>query len=389
MRKPKVVVIGAGPAGGACALELARSGRVEVVLVDKTTYPRVKVCGSGLSPHALTIIDRLELRTRLEPHHVRMAGLNARGPDGGQVHLRGAKGAWVVPRVELDATIANEAVLRGATFFEGRKVTSLLRDQAGEVRGIVTSEGEIESDLVVCANGSPSRFEREDSPRDGIRTIMGWWSNVRLNPADEGVMIWDRRLDGYYAWAFPEPKGVVNIGLTIAEGSPEANRLKPLFQEILDQYFGAELEDAEQIGKWMGHPATVTNKIGDIIEARAMWIGEAARLACPATVEGIGFAMESGMIAADAVVRHYGLERGFSPLHRRLYKARLGMHMLPKFWAAEGFLRLMRSERARKLTTRVLQPQWFAERAVTLLGEQPRPASGPASGPAPAAAAAE
>ena len=49
-RRPKILVIGAGPSGGSCALALARSRRFEVQLLDKSQYPRVKVCGSGLSP---------------------------------------------------------------------------------------------------------------------------------------------------------------------------------------------------------------------------------------------------------------------------------------------------------------------------------------------------
>ena len=48
MPKPKIVIVGAGPSGSACALSIARRGDAEVVLLDKSTYPRVKVCGSGL-----------------------------------------------------------------------------------------------------------------------------------------------------------------------------------------------------------------------------------------------------------------------------------------------------------------------------------------------------
>ena len=101
-------------------------------------------------------------------------------------------------------------------------------------------------------------------------------------------MVWDRRLAGYYAWMFPEPGDVVNIGLTIPEHAPEGARLKELFQELLDEHWGLGLRDAEAVGKWMGHPAVITHRIGPVAEAHALWIGEAARLVSPGTVEGIG-----------------------------------------------------------------------------------------------------
>jgi flavin-dependent dehydrogenase len=198
---------------------------------------------------------------------------------------------------------------------------------------------------------------------------MGWWKGVVLEQPDVGVMIWDRRLDGYYAWAFPEPGGVTNIGLTIPEGARQASRLKDLFSDLLADHFSVEMENAEQVGKWMGHPATLTTKVGEIAEAHALWIGEAARLVSPATVEGIAFAMESGTIAADLIGRYFPSDgRGFKPWHLGMYRAKIGAAMLPKFWAAEGFARLMRSDRALDWTTRLLNPQWLAARAASVAG---------------------
>jgi flavin-dependent dehydrogenase len=340
-------------------------------VLDKSSYPRVKICGSGLSPHALGVIDRLGLRAAIEPHHVPMRGLTAIGPGGTKVHLRGAKGAWVVPRRELDHAIVSAAQAAGATFHEDTKATELVRDGHGQVRGVETSAGTFEADVVVCANGSPSRFEIDTAPREGIRTIMGWWQGARPSAPDEGVMIWDERLAGYYAWLFPEPGGVVNIGLTIPEHASDAARLKPLFHELLDQYFGEVLHVAEPVGKWMGHPATVTRRVGPVVEARALWCGEAARLVCPGTVEGIGFALESGMIAGEELA-HVRPGTGLTALQRARYRGRTAMRMLPTFWAGAAFVRLMRSPTARRLATRIASPRWLSERAAALVGESQR-----------------
>jgi menaquinone-9 beta-reductase len=369
MRKPKVVIVGAGPAGGSSALALARSKVAEVLLLDKSKYPRVKVCGSGLSPHAVTVLESLGLRENFEPTRLLMVGLLARGPLGGEVHLRGSRGAWVVPRRELDHGIASEAERHGAEFRQDTKVTDLLRDPAGRVRGVKVADGEIEADLVICANGSPSRFARDDSPATGIRTIMGWWKDTTL-PKDEGIFVFDRRLEGYYAWSFPEPGDTVNVGLTIPEHAPDASRLKALFRDLLDEHFGLDMRDAVQVGKWMGHPATVTTRVGEVAESHCLWAGEAARLVSPATVEGIGFALESGTLAADLVQKHYELGKGLSGRARALYRGRTALRMLPKFWCGEAFVRVMRNDRARNAAERIINPQWFAAKAATLVGER-------------------
>ena len=349
-------------------MTLARAGGAEVMLLDKSSYPRVKVCGSGLSPNALRVLDALGLMPAIEPLHLAMRGMTVKGPGGATVHLRGAKGAWVVPRRELDHAVVRAAVAAGAVLHEDTKVTALLRDAAGQVRGVETSQGTLEADLVVCANGSPSRFEIEPSPRYGIRTIMGWWKGVALAAPDEGAMIWDRRLDGYYAWAFPEPGGLVNLGLTIPEHSPHAEHLKALFQALLDEHFGEELRHAERVGKWMGHPATVTTRIGQITEARALWCGEAARLVCPGSVEGIGFALESGMLAAQHL-RRFDPSTGMTRLQQTGYRASVARHMLPKLWAGEGLVRVMRSPSTLGVLGSVFSPQWLSERAAMLVGE--------------------
>ncbi|MCA9659814.1 MAG: NAD(P)/FAD-dependent oxidoreductase [Myxococcales bacterium] len=348
MRKPKVVIVGAGPSGSACALALAMAEQAEVVLIDKSHYPRVKVCGSGLSPHALSMLQRLQLIPRLSKMHARIKAITATGPGGSKLRLETGRDAWVVPRVELDHLIAETAVAYGVTFQEETKGLELLRDPSGAVRGLRTDRGDFEADLVVCADGSPSRFSLDDSPKTTIRTLMGWWRGASF-PEEEGYFVWDERLAGYYAWVFPEPHGITNIGLTIPAEAPDAKRLKALFEEILEQYFADGLKGAEQVGKWMGHPAIISTKVGTIAESRALWVGESARLVSPGTVEGISFALESGIGAATHIGNHFGLQRGFSPLAVRGYQAITSARVLPKFWVAEGFVRTIASPLARRL----------------------------------------
>ncbi len=376
MRKPKVIIIGGGPSGGACALSLARTGRYDVLLLDKSKYPRVKVCGSGLSPHALKMLDRLDVRGRFAARHGVLETLAIRGPEGGTLQLRAGIEAWVIPRVELDHGIVQAAVEHGAEFREETKVLGLVHGPDGASIGVKTETGELEADLVVCADGSPSRFSRDERPKSTIRTLVGWWRGTPWN-GREAHMIWDRRLAGYYAWMFPEPGGLVNIGLTIPETAPAAEHLKETFQSLLDEHWAEGLRSAELVGKWMGHPAVTTTSIGPIAERRAIWVGEAARLVSPGTVEGIGFALESGITAAESITRHFTVQQGLSPLACAAYRAQTTANVLAKFWLGEGLARGARSPRVRGWAERLLRSQasgWF-NRAVSVVLDETRHAA--------------
>ena len=181
-------------------------------------------------------------------------------------------------------------------------------------------------------------------------------------------MIWDARLGGYYAWAFPEPHDVVNIGLTIPEDYERASRLRDLFGEILEDHFRDIVGQGEQLGRWAGHPAAVTSRVGKISTPRSLYVGEAAHLVCPATVEGISFALESGRIAAQTIERAFDLEHGFSAATRHRYRIEVGARMLPTFVAGQGFYRIMRSERARSMITRFVDPGKLAAKLSHVVG---------------------
>ena len=365
-RTPKVVVVGGGPAGSACALELRRRGAADVTVIDRANYPRRKVCGSGLSPLALTQLRHLDMLDELEPLHLDMCGMRAIGPSGMEVVLNGAKGAWVVPRTELDHRLLSAAAREGAVVMEGTRVTGLEHDPQGQVRGVRTHNEVVEADLVVVANGSPSNFELDRSPRDGIRTVMGWWKG--RTPNNIGTMVWDLRLGGYYAWAFPEPGDVVNVGLTIPEDFARASKLRDLFSELLEDHFSDVVSGGEQIGRWAGHPATVTRRVGKVSTAHSLYVGEAARLVCPATVEGISYGLESGRIAAHTIARSLDPDRGLSRAAQQRYRVELGAKMLPVFLAGEGFYRVMRSARARAGVVRVIDPRKAAAGLASLIG---------------------
>ena len=75
------VVVGAGPAGSAAATTLARAG-ADVLVVDKATFPREKICGDGLTTAALRELDALGLDPGVVPSWIEVDDVLVRSPSG-------------------------------------------------------------------------------------------------------------------------------------------------------------------------------------------------------------------------------------------------------------------------------------------------------------------
>lgn len=166
----RIAIVGAGPGGSTAALALARSGKHDVVLLDRDAWPRMKTCGSALSPRCLALIKKLGVAERLRPRAYGIRGLRFTGPAGRTAVLTGKEGAWVIARAEFDAELAFLAERHGARFIQQFKATKLLRDGAGRVCGVTDGKRAIECDIVLTADGAHSRFSPDPRPKRRIAT---------------------------------------------------------------------------------------------------------------------------------------------------------------------------------------------------------------------------
>ncbi|MBR9990081.1 MAG: FAD-dependent monooxygenase [Gemmatimonadetes bacterium] len=162
-RSADVIITGAGPAGAATALLLARAG-VDVLLLDRAPFPRPKPCGDCLSIGATAVLDRLGiLDPLLAARHARLRGWRIVAPNGSAFHapfsrqsdvgtasLRGR--ALSVERSVLDALILDAAIMAGARI-ERQAVTELVRDSHGCVTGVLTRAGTYTAAITVGADG--------------------------------------------------------------------------------------------------------------------------------------------------------------------------------------------------------------------------------------------
>lgn len=296
-----VLIIGAGPAGSAAAIQLGQMGVQNVVLVDRHDFPRHKTCGSGISPKGMEVLKSLGVWDTVMREAYSINGLRLVTPGNIEMVVSGGDEtvALICQRRLLDDCLLKRAVSFGARFMPAFEADTLLFE-GNRVRGATARDGRtVQAKYTVVANGAHSRFTLPSKTKRTLHGIMGWWENVPFR-ANHVEMIFDESLVPHYGWLFPESASRVNIGICYEDCRHEKNS-KTLFEQFLKKYYQARLSDAVQIDKWKGHPISYSYRVGRLQSPGRLIVGEAGRITHPATGEGIYQGMRSGVLAAHAL----------------------------------------------------------------------------------------
>ncbi|MFC8847902.1 MULTISPECIES: geranylgeranyl reductase family protein [unclassified Micromonospora] len=333
-----VIVVGAGPGGSATAYHLARHG-VRVLLLEKTEFPREKVCGDGLTPRAVRQLIRMGVDTSTGAGWLHNRGLRVIGggvrleldwPDLASFPNYGL----VRTRLDFDDLLAQRAVSAGAKLRTSVNVTGPVLDADDRVVGVVAEVGPekepatFRAPLVVAADGVSGRFplalglaKREDRPI-GVAVRRYYRSPAKHD--DDYLESWlelrgkgNGELLPGYGWIFGLGDGRVNAGLGILNSSTAFGKTN--YRRLLTDWLANTPEDWGLTDE--------TNAEGPILGAAlpmgfnrvphytrgVMLVGDSGGMVNPFNGEGIAYAMESGELAAEvavqALARPAGAER--------------------------------------------------------------------------------
>ena len=332
----QVLIIGAGPAGSAAARWLARAG-LDVVFADQQPLGRDKVCGDGLIPDAHQALERLGLLDRVMAKAQRSAHVGCVGPRGGRIDVPGHLA--VLPRRQLDELLNLGAQEAGARFLAPARFEAALEDAQGRVRGARFSiEGqphEIAADWVILATGAVPKAltaagmcERHTPSGVALRGYVHAPSMVGEIKALE--VVWCKPVQPGYGWIFPAPDGSFNIGVGVTDshqdlagkGQKKDVNLRAIFDAFVAHYPPAKrlMAEGELIGELKGAPLRCTLKGARWTRPGLLVTGEAAGSTYSFTGEGIGKAMETGLLAAEAILAHATGVDGFDAKVRAQYE---------------------------------------------------------------------
>jgi geranylgeranyl reductase family protein len=324
-RDADVIVVGAGPAGSATAHHLALAGH-DVLLLEKTSFPREKVCGDGLTPRAVRSLVSMGIDTSEQAGWLHNKGLRIIGggmrleipwPDLASYPAYGL----VRPRSDFDDLLARQAVKSGAVLRENTAVTGPVLDKAGRITG-VTTKGEnglvtYSAPLVVAADGNSSRLSlamgletRDDRPM-GV-AVRTYYRSPRHDDdwLESWLELWDRGDDGRerllpgYGWIFGVGDGTSNVGLGILNTSTAWGKVdyKDLLKRWLDQTpeeWGFRDENRTQPVRGAALPMGFNRQ--PHYANGMLLVGDSGGMVNPFNGEGIAYAMESGEIAAQVI----------------------------------------------------------------------------------------
>ena len=308
-----LIVVGAGPGGSSAAYYAARSG-LNVLLLDRQEFPRDKPCGDGLMPHAAEEVSLMGLGDWLEePPHGKFSGFTIYTKTA---HLRqkvpptlhGPHG-YVIKREETDAKILERAKEAGAEFRSGVRATSLVRNFTGAVAGIeATENGEqlrFDAPLVVAADGVGGFAAEGMKAHQNAVARRQYFKGVN-GPDQEHLHLFIsedlNKVGAGYGWVFYFGDGSANVGAGVSTRSLEKSGRN------LKDYFDRFLEEPE-IARWLrdaepdGPPKSWSLKMGMWGAKRyaqgLLMVGDAGSMIHPISGEGVGYALESGRLAAS------------------------------------------------------------------------------------------
>jgi geranylgeranyl reductase family protein len=326
-----VIVVGAGPAGATTAFYLAQSG-LDVLLLEKSRFPREKVCGDGLTPRAVKSLVGMGISVSEQDGWVRNKGLRVIG--AGQrlelawPELSSYPGFGVVrTRHDLDEALARRAEQAGARLIEGVTVTGPLRhERSGRIRGVIArpdggEERSYAARVVVAADGNSSRLsvsmglrKRDDRPL-GV-AVRTYYTSPRHDDdyLESWLDLWDgdRLLPGY-GWIFGMGDGTSNVGLGLlntsaAFGHTDYHALLRKWLKSMPAEWGFTEENRTAPIRGaalpMGFNRTPHYHQGLLLA------GDAGGMVNPFNGEGIAYAMESGQILARTVTQALARGRG-------------------------------------------------------------------------------
>ncbi len=319
MKSYDIIVVGGGPSGSSTAINSARNG-FKVLLLEKTTFPRDKICGDGVSGKSVRLLRELGLIEEIEKNeHAKMSGVIFSSPKGEVLEVEAPDknekepAGYVVRRYVLDNIIfqaakreenvdvkENHAVV-DVIVENGKAVGVKAKDKEGKVH-------EFRAKIIVGADGASSIVAtklgaEKIEPEHHVVAVRTYYEGVEGMTDKIELHFIEDVLPGYF-WIFPLPNKRANIGvgmLTKEQRKKRVDLKKAVDVAINSPLLKERFKNAKPLGELKGWGLPLGSKRRKGYGNGYLLVGDAASLIDPFTGEGIGNALYSGKLASQVI----------------------------------------------------------------------------------------
>lgn len=288
-----VIIVGGGPAGSSCA-KILNDAKINAIILEKNVFPRTKLCAGWITKDVLKSLD---IDMKSYPHGIlRFDTLNLKifGMDK-KVRTK----EYSIRRYEFDDFLLKRS---------GVKVYN------HEVRKIIKKgdsyiiDDKYRCKYLVGAGGTfcpvYNTFFKDINPRSSTRKVVAMEEEFKYDTKDKACYLWffDNKLPGY-AWVVPKAGGYINVGI-----GGQFEKIKDKNNNVKNQWerFVKEVEKKGLVKKYRYNPRGYVYYIRQNVKRcrkdNAFIIGDSAGLATVDLAEGIGPAIDSGILCAESII---------------------------------------------------------------------------------------
>lgn len=325
--KYDVVVVGAGPGGGAAA-SITAEGGLDTLLIERESVPRFHV-GESLMPETFWPLQRLNLNDRVQAAGWQMKKsvqfVTHRGNESEPFFFRmhddrDCSDTWQVERSEFDKMLFDRAAELGADCVDQTRLLDVRFNDDNKITGVVVRDAdgqqlEIDCSVVIDATGQQSFIAnklglKEMSPKLKKAAIWGYWRDAARDDGDNAgaTIILHTKDQNSWFWFIPQSRGITSIGVVgdtdyLLKGR---GSMAEVFNEELELCPGLKrrLENATQLGD-----LKTTKEFSYMTSSHSgdgwVLVGDAFGFIDPVYSSGVYFALEMGVRAGDAVVEGF------------------------------------------------------------------------------------
>lgn len=347
-----VIIAGGGPAGSSLAIRLALNGK-RVLLAEQKRFPREKLCGEFISPECLAQFAELDVLDQiLEPGGTRLTDTVFYSVRGRAVSVPsawfgdGGQAALGLSRAEMDARLLARARAVGVEVYEATSVVGLI-ERDGIIRGVRVrtsdrNEREIYADLTVDATGRGRLVARlcanssdPDSSRAPFVAFKAHMVDAQIEPSQCEIYVYR----GGYGGVNAIEKGRFNHCFIVRADLVRSlgNDVERVVREVVmtNQRARQTLATARTVTPWLAVALPWYGRRALVPQAGLITIGDAASFIDPFTGSGMLMALESGEVAAAAILRWSGEAQALTSLadqYRHAYEQRFSQRLRVSRW---------------------------------------------------------